>query len=106
MYVCDECDHVFEKPKSKSGDRVEYHGVMISLPLYYVCPHCESENFTETVRCNMCNRIVSEDKAVFGACPECAAETIDKLNIPLSDVEKEFLNNYVADLVGNNTDVF
>lgn len=58
MFICNECGFEFEEPKKI----FETHG--LSTPPYekiLVCPHCNETNFSETVECSRCGKLVSEN---------------------------------------------
>ena len=58
MYICEECEAVFEKPKIIE----EHHpyGMTYATEYWAVCPHCESTDITEAQQCGMCDSYVPE----------------------------------------------
>lgn len=50
MYICDECDAVFEEPIRKQEYSEEYGDSTA-----YYCPHCGSEEYTADDECPVCH---------------------------------------------------
>ena len=62
MFVCYECQHVFDEPKNYKESRGEHFG----FPSYenvVGCPHCGGA-FTETYRCDACGEWIDTDTYV------------------------------------------
>lgn len=58
MYICEECESVFEEPKIIE----EHHpyGMGYATEEWAVCPHCESTDYTEAKRCKRCGEYFAE----------------------------------------------
>lgn len=52
MYICEECEKVFEEPKVLE----EHHpyGMTYATEYFAVCPYCESTNYEEAHECERC----------------------------------------------------
>jgi len=59
MYICNDCERVFEKPKHY----IQTHGLS-ETPYEHPqgCPYCKS-SFSKTWKCVICTRYISGDYA-------------------------------------------
>lgn len=46
MFRCNNCGHIFNKPKSEKWATGEYHG-HTAYETWSVCPECRSEDYDE-----------------------------------------------------------
>lgn len=57
MFVCLECEHIFEVPKKY----IEHHGLDYGpFEEFYACPKCGGA-YAETMRCDDCDRWIIGD---------------------------------------------
>lgn len=58
MYICNDCEQIFEDCKIIE----EHHpyGMGYATEIWAVCPHCESTNIDEAVKCERCGTFVGE----------------------------------------------
>lgn len=75
MYLCLNCNKLFENPIPIH----EYHDELDDnqVEQYYGCPHCRSNDYVETIQCDLCGEYVTDvyvklkDGTV--ACSDCYA---------------------------------
>jgi len=73
MYICDDCGALFHFPTEIH----EVHNELEDTPeeTWYVCPHCNSTEYSEAVQCDLCGEYVAHDyvELVNGtiACSDC-----------------------------------
>ena len=67
MYICNDCNHVFEDVKIIT----EHHpyGMGSAEERFYVCPNCDSTSFNKAERCSRCGEYVEELRD--GLCDIC-----------------------------------
>lgn len=67
MYICSECEGVFEEPETYE----EHHpyGMGTASETWYVCPYCQSTNYDEAKECTRCGEYVAELEN--GLCDAC-----------------------------------
>lgn len=73
MYICKDCEEVFEKPKKVVDE--EYYG---SRLYSYECPFCGG-NFEEVVECKRCGKHYGESDLNEGLCPKCEKAIQEKV---------------------------
>lgn len=61
MFICLDCNNMFEEPSTVDGDLNEYFGFKCREKLS-ICPFCQSNNFVETKRCDSCGEYITTDK--------------------------------------------
>ena len=90
-YICLDCGNLFDDTElvDLSDKSVGYTG--------YACPYCGSQDFEETVYCELCDRVIGKSQARFGLCPYCE-EAVDRrfrnlLAQNFTTAELIFLNN-------------
>ena len=73
MYICNNCEEVFEKPKIY----YEHHpyGMGYAEERWVVCPHCGEADFEEAKECKRCGEYVAELED--GLCDVCYSEMYD-----------------------------
>ena len=73
MYICNECEEVFEQPKVV----VERHpwGMGYAEEEFCECPCCGSGNFEEAEECSLCGEYVAELED--GLCNICYSDMND-----------------------------
>lgn len=89
MYICDECDAVFEEPIRKQEYSEEY-GDSIA----YYCPHCGSEEYTAD-ECPSCHGAKNAQDPV---CCRCKLRVKGLLRLFVSDFNRAE-REYLADLL-------
>lgn len=62
MYICDDCDHFFVEPGTRTEKEVyEYWGAnIIDYADYECCPNCGSYEFEKATVCGLCDEPVFE----------------------------------------------
>nr|DAI29671.1 MAG TPA: putative cytoplasmic protein [Caudoviricetes sp.] len=93
MYICDECDAVFEEPVRKREYSEEY-GDSIA----YYCPHCGSEEYTAD-ECPSCHGAKNAQDPV---CHKCKLRVKGLLRLFVSDFNRAE-REYLADLLDGAT---
>jgi hypothetical protein len=75
MYICTQCNHIFEE-----GEKIEeYRGECFGFPAYeeyYVCPVC-GENYEEAAECANCGEYYLEEDLTCGFCDKCLDKEVD-----------------------------
>lgn len=95
MYICDECDTVFEEPIRKQEYSEEYGDSTA-----YYCPHCGSEEYTAD-ECPSCHGAKNAQDPV---CRKCKLRVKGLLRLFLHDFTRDE-RLYLADLIeGCNLD--
>lgn len=98
MFVCNDCGEMFDEPIERTDDLglpdEVRHGY---VERYGVCPFCESEDFDEAKKCDICGE---EGKMYTGVhiryCRSCYERTVKRFTESLSDFsegEKEILKD-------------
>lgn len=70
MFKCVTCGEVFDTPETKSsylcecGESSVYEG-------YGVCPNCQSDEFEEAQKCEVCGEYMLEDEIFGDVCEGC-----------------------------------
>lgn len=90
MYICDECDAVFEEPIRKQEYSEEYGDSTA-----YYCPHCWSEEYTADDECPVCHSFKNRDDRV---CHKCGQHVRGLLKLFLHDFTRDE-REYLADLI-------
>lgn len=67
MYICECCENTFEEPKTI--EEPHPYGMGYATEKWAVCPHCESTNFDEAVKCERCGEYAAELDG--GLCDVC-----------------------------------
>lgn len=93
MYICDECDAVFEEPIRKQEYSEEYGDSTA-----YYCPHCGSEEYTAD-ECPSCHGAKNEHGPV---CRKCKLRIRGLLRLFVSDFNRAE-REYLADLLDGAT---
>lgn len=89
MYICDECDTVFEEPIRKQEYSEEYGDSTA-----YYCPHCGSEEYTAD-ECPSCHGAKNAQDPV---CHKCKLRVRGLLRLFVSDFNQPE-REYLADLL-------
>lgn len=95
MYICIECDHVFEEGEERvrNEDRNECHGSP-SYEKYRVCPECGGD-YDEAVRCEECGHYAPKSELESGLCSDCVKKAEKHLRVVLleyfSPIERKYL---------------
>lgn len=89
MYICDECDAVFEEPVRKQEYSEEYGDSTA-----YYCPHCGSEEYTAD-ECPSCHGAKNAQDPV---CHKCKLRVRGLLRLFVSDFNQPE-REYLADLL-------
>ena len=89
MYICDECDTVFEEPIRKQEYSEEYGDSTA-----YYCPHCGSEEYTAD-ECPSCHGAKNAQDPV---CRKCKLRVKGLLRLFVSDFNRPE-REYLADLL-------
>lgn len=89
MYICDECDTVFEEPVRKQEYSEEYGDSTA-----YYCPHCGSEEYTAD-ECPSCHGAKNAQDPV---CHKCKLRVRGLLRLFVSDFNQPE-REYLADLL-------
>lgn len=73
MLVCKVCGKVYEEEEARkrSYDH-EFHYDEV----YYLCPHCHSDEFEEATKCKICGEYFYDEDNV-GVCEECLDNSHD-----------------------------
>jgi len=80
MYICDECQNIFEEPIEETTD----YGQTLK-----VSPCCK-ETYSETEICSECGCYAAKGDLEDNLCMECATDTLIKFNVLLkSNFSKE-----------------
>lgn len=67
MYICNNCESVFETPDVHE-ERHPY-GDTYATEHWYVCPHCGDTDFDEAKKCERCGKYVAElDEGLCDCC--------------------------------------
>lgn len=90
MYICDECDTVFEDPVRKQEYSEEYGD---STAFY--CPHCGSEEVDTADECPACH---GANNAQDPVCHKCKLRVKGLLRLFVSDFNQPE-REYLADLL-------
>lgn len=96
MYICFECDKVFEEPTEYKDAVGSWWGGETCYEAHSVCPFCGGE-YEEAVECSECGEYCFEEDTVGGVCRKCIEKSItleDAMEfIKAGDVEEfyEFL---------------
>lgn len=93
MYICDECDAVFEEPVRKQEYSEEYGDSTA-----YYCPHCGSEEYTAD-ECPSCHGAKNAQDPV---CHKCKLRVKGLLRLFVSDFNRAE-REYLADLLDGAT---
>lgn len=93
MYICDECDAVFEEPVRKQEYSEEYGD-----GIAYYCPHCGSEEYTAD-ECPSCHGAKNTQDPV---CRKCKLRVKGLLRLFVSDFNRAE-REYLADLLDGAT---
>lgn len=93
MYICDECDAVFEEPVRKQEYSEEYGDSTA-----YYCPHCGSEEYTAD-ECPSCHGAKNAQDPV---CHKCKLRVRGLLRLFVSDFNQPE-REYLADLLDGAT---
>lgn len=93
MYICDECDTVFEEPVRKQEYSEEYGDSTA-----YYCPHCGSEEYTAD-ECPSCHGAKNAQDPV---CHKCKQRVKGLLRLFVSDFNQPE-REYLADLLDGAT---
>lgn len=93
MYICDECDAVFEEPVRKQEYSEEYGDSTA-----YYCPHCGSEEYTAD-ECPSCHGAKNAQDPV---CRKCKLRVKGLLRLFVSDFNRPE-REYLADLLDGAT---
>ena len=100
MYICLECDHVFEEGEERIER--EYQGECHGSPsyeTYRVCPEC-GEDYDEAVRCAECGYYTASSKMDGNICPECVKKAEKELQIILLSCFNPASREYLEDTYG------
>lgn len=81
MYMCDNCNAIFETPKIYSEDKTpgESFEGMTFIEYYEGCPIC-SETFKEANQCYICGNIIDVDDGIYIDDIFCCHDCYDKNN--------------------------
>lgn len=90
MYICDECDTVFEDPARKQEYSEEYGD---STACY--CPHCGSEEVYTVDECPACHSLKNRDDRL---CHKCGQRVRGLLRLFLRDFTRDE-REYLADII-------
>lgn len=83
-YICNSCNSVFSHPVRKV-DRGNGEP-------YTECPFCGAEDyFDDVIRCEYCNKAISQSKAEHGLCAECRQETLKRFYGAFNEVEQSVI---------------
>lgn len=89
MYICNECELVFSRPKTYREDRTPYggppeHGF---IETYSGCPSCGG-HYEEVTNCTRCNEYISvESSDPF--CSECVNELLSVYAETIKNIFRE-----------------
>ena len=64
MYICNDCGEIFSDHKIIEDPRP--YGIQTVYERFGVCPHCESDDWSEAVECVRCGEIVTKDDCEIG----------------------------------------
>ena len=70
MLKCVTCGEVFDTPETKSGYLCEC-GESSVYEDYGVCPNCESDDFEEARKCEICGEYMLADELFGDVCEDC-----------------------------------
>lgn len=90
MYICDECDTVFEEPIRKQEYSEEYGDSTANY-----CPHCGSEEAHTADECPACHSLKNRDDRL---CHKCGQRVRGLLRLFLHDFTRDE-REYLADLI-------
>ena len=73
MYICNDCEEVFDEPKIIE----EHHpyGMGYAIEEFVVCPHCKDTDIQEAEQCGRCGNYVAELED--GLCDICHSDMFD-----------------------------
>lgn len=67
MYICNECGEIFSDHKIVKDPRP--YGEQIVHEEFGVCPHCNSDDWSEAEQCERCGEYVAElDEGLCDCC--------------------------------------
>jgi hypothetical protein len=92
MYICNECELVFNSPKKYSEDCTPYGGPAEPgfSNSYYGCPYCEG-SYEEAMQCVRCNdNYIPAESSEEPFCMDC-------INDILSEYAEVIKNNFRED---------
>ena len=110
MYICTQCNHIFEEGEGKVIK--ENQGECFGYPAvesYTVCPICEGE-YEEAVRCSICEEYHLEEDLTNGICDTCLGKEVDYDKVLKFLLDTEELKSFVFDffftekIFGDNLD--
>lgn len=76
MYICNECFEIFSDHKIEKDPRP--YGDTIVHEEFGVCPHCESDDWSEAEQCTRCGEYFHEDELDDGLCDYCYGDLYGK----------------------------
>ena len=90
MYKCDDCDFIFETPKT-AEETVD--GWLIDR--YPVCPECFSYSIIETVPCEQCSEQHESNGEKY--CGHCKSEVDKEISAAVDDLKSRWDSELVND---------
>ena len=70
MYICNECGEIFSDHKIIREPRP--YGMGVAYEEFGVCPHCDSDDWSEAEQCERCGEYIAELEDDL--CDECHGE--------------------------------
>lgn len=77
MYICTQCNHIFEEGEAKTIKQNQ--GECFGFPAYEdfsVCPMCEGE-YEKAVKCSICEEYHLEEDLTNGICDDCLDKEVN-----------------------------
>ena len=97
MYICTQCNHIFEEGEAKVIH--ENQGECFGFPAvesFNVCPICEGE-YEEAVKCSICEEYHLEEDLTNGICDECLDKEVNYDNVLKFLAKTEELKYFVCE---------